>query len=309
MLDLRSAEAVIDAFARGAAATRSCALRRGCVEVVDRAHPCRRLIATGDLHDNPVSFARLIELAGLERDEPTAHLTLHELIHPDTLMNGMDLSYRVFAKVAALKARHPEHVHVLLANHELAQIVGAGIIKDGVNVVKAFNAGVEFVFGDEAPAVLAAMNEFIFALPLAVRFVGCGGTADVDANGVRVDDRQDLLCMHSLPGPELLDRFDPSVLERELTDDDRVPRRGSAHIAVWGRGQTAELIEHLGIAWRVGTFILGHEKAEMGFFRLSPEAVVLNSDHLRGVFAEINLQSRTSAGDVVANCRPLTTEM
>jgi len=312
-LNVRDPESVIEAFIAGARANRQNALRRGSIEVVPRHHACRRLIATGDLHDNPMSFARLLELAGLDdaSDEPSlrdpaasntieagAHLTLHELIHPDQLVNDMDLSYRVLARCADLKSRFPERVHVLLANHELAQIVGAGIIKDGVNVVKAFNRGVEYAFPDDAPRVQDAIGEFIRTLPLAVRFVGAGSALEDGSPG-------DLLCAHSLPGPDLWDRFDPAVLERELGADDFVPRRGSAHIQVWGRDQTPELVDSLSKRWGVGTFILGHEKAPLGCLLVSPRAVVLNSDHDRAVYADLDLRAAWSAGDVASACRAL----
>ncbi len=305
-LNVRDAESVINAFIAGAKANRENPLRRGSIEVVPRDHACRRLIATGDLHDNPLSFARLLELAGLDdaastetpSANPPAHLTLHELIHPDQLVNDLDLSYRVLARCADLKSRFPERVHVLLANHELAQIVGAGIIKDGVNVVKAFNRGVEYVFPDDAPAIQHALNDFIRSLPLAVRFIGAGSP---NADGTP----SDLLCAHSLPGPDLWDRFDPTVLERELQDDDLAPRRGSAHIMVWGRNQTPELIESLSQRWGIGTFILGHEKAPEGHLAVSPRAVVLNSDHEHAAFAPIDLCIGWSALAVANACQPL----
>lgn len=303
-LDLRNPDAVIDTLLAGERANLSSASRRGCCEVVSTDDPCRRLIATGDLHDNPISFQRLLEAAGMSGDAsdpaaatPSAHLTLHELIHPDTLTNGLDISYRVLTKVAALKARFPAHVHTLLANHELAQIVGAGIIKDGLNVVKAFNAGVEFVFGDEAPRVNDALVAFIRSMPLGLRCVGAG------------PDGTDLLCAHSLPGPDLISRFDPAVLDRELADTDLEPRRGSAHIMVWGRGHTPELVNPLATAWNVGTFILGHEKAESGHLLVTDKAIVLNSDHARGVYATIDLNTPTTAAGVGALCRSISTDM
>ncbi len=303
-LNLRDPESVISALLAGARANRENALRRGSIEVVPAEHACRRLIATGDLHDNPISFARLMELAGLSDDNALddahgAHLTLHELIHPDQLFNEMDLSYRVLARCADIKARFPQRVHVLLANHELAQIVGAGIVKDGVNVVKAFNRGVEHAFPDDAPAVQDAIGEFIRSLPLAVRFVGAGDAKAGDGGPT------DLLCAHSLPGPDLWDRFDPSVLERELTDDDLTPRRGSAHIMVWGRGQNSELIDSLATRWNVGTFILGHEKAPDGQLLVGQRAIVLNSDHEHAAYAPLDLRTQWSATAVAGVCRPL----
>ncbi|HRQ72219.1 MAG TPA: hypothetical protein PLU35_04235, partial [Phycisphaerales bacterium] len=92
--------------------------------------------------------------------EPGPHLTLHEVIHADRLVNGLDFSYRALARVAQLKVEFPERVHALLANHELSQIIGAGIVKDGVRCVDAFNDGLGYVFGGEWERVAGAVERF-----------------------------------------------------------------------------------------------------------------------------------------------------
>src|SRR5437762_8269330 len=169
-MNLQDPAVVRQVLAAGAGANREAACRQGSI---DGIRPPGTLIATGDLHDNPLHFARLVRAAGMDcgSDEVTkgrsdevgeevartsgsahsvspslglsvstpSHLVLHELIHSDRLINGMDFSYRALARAAALKAEFPERVHVLLANHELAQIMGAGIVKDGVKVVEAFD--------------------------------------------------------------------------------------------------------------------------------------------------------------------------
>ncbi len=277
-LSLRDPEVVIAMLHAGAAANRGAACRRGSIDVV-RAAPGERLIATGDLHDNALHLGRLVRAAALEdasEGSPRAHVTLHEVIHgSDGLVNEMDFSYRALVRVAALKARHPEYVHTLLANHELSQIVGAGVMKDGVNFVRAFNEAIDETFGERAAEVRDAVGGFIRSMPLALRFETPGGA---------------LLCSHSLPGPELMDRFDPSVLERDLTDDDYTPRWGSAHILVWGRDQSPELLSSLAARWGVSMFILGHEKADDGVLELAPNALVLNSDHARGVYLALEAE-------------------
>lgn len=285
-LDLQNAEAVRDALMAGAEANRAARCRRGSIDVVEAPG---RLIATGDLHDNPVHFARLVHAAGLgaapgvageegvaESPEP-AHLTLHEIIHSDRLMNGMDFSYRALTRVAALKALHPEHVHTLLANHELAQVVGAGIVKHGVRVVEAFNDAVEWTFGDDAPMVTSAVNEFVRSMPIALRCVCPSG---------------DILCAHSVPSAAMMGRFDSTILSRDLTEDDFAPRVGSAHLMVWGRGYDAELLEDLTERWGINLFILGHEHAAMGYALVEPNALVLNSDHENGVYLPVDLSRK-----------------
>lgn len=288
-VDLRSADAVVAALQAGTRANRSAPCRRGSIDVVEGAEAPPRLIATGDLHDNPVHLARAVELAGMAdpAGAPGAHLTLHEVIHSDRLVNGVDLSYAALVRVALVKAAFPAHCHTLLANHELAQIVGAGIIKDGANVCALFNEGVEWVFGGDAPRVQAAVGEFIRSMPLALRIVHGPGAPDT-------------LCAHSLPDPTLMDRFDPSVLERDLEESDYAPRRGSAHLLVWGRSQRPEQLEFLSRRWNVGLFLLGHEKAERGVMLVPPNAVVINSDHADGKYIPLPLDRPTSADLAVA---------
>lgn len=275
-LNLQEPDSVCDLLRAGADANYAARTRHGSIDLI---HSPGRLIATGDLHDNPLNLVRLVSLANLDRAEdpngPT-HLVLHEVIHSDRLVNGMDFSYRALARVAALKAAFPERVHTLLANHELSQLVGAGIVKDGIRVVQVFNEAVDYVFKDEAPRVHNAIRAFIRSLPLALRCV-C--------------PRGDILVAHSLPPPAIMQRFDPSVLTRDLTDDDYEPRRGSAHIMVWGRGYDAELLEDLVERWGVYLFILGHEKVDEGARFVPPNAVVLNSDTERGVYLPIDLSN------------------
>lgn len=294
-LDLADADAVIDALERGALANRTAPCRHGSI---DRVEAPGRLIATGDIHDNPVNFATVVGAAGLDGDptdpagnqDAPAHLTLHEIIHPPTLVGGMDFSYRGLTRVAALKARYPAFVHTLLANHELAQVVGSGIVKNGVRVVDAFNAGVEYVFGDDADAVNEAISRFVFSMPLALRCVCPQG---------------DILCAHSLPAAANMARFDPTVLMRDLTEEDYRPRVGSAYFMVWGRGYDAELLEDLTERWGVNLFILGHEHAENGYALIEPNAVVLNTDHERGVYLPINLSDKPRLHDCPALVTPI----
>jgi hypothetical protein len=293
-LNTTDADQVEAALLAGARACRSASCRRGSIDLIEAPG---RLIATGDLHDNPVHLQKLLHAAGLtERAGPTpggaAHLTLQEIIHGDRLVNGMDLSFRVLARVAHLKALHPEHVHVLLGNHELAQMLKSGIVKDGIKSVEAFDAGVEYVFGSECERIESAIRRFVRAMPLALR---------------AHTPRGDLLCAHSLPPAASMGRFDTTILQRDLTDDDYVPRQGSAHLMVWGRGYDAEGLEDLVERWGVYLFILGHEKAPEGSRFVPPNAVILNSDHDRGVCLPIDLSDPPQPHEALRGVVPLMT--
>jgi hypothetical protein len=284
-IDTRDPDEAVRLLEEASEANLGAACRAGSI---DRITGPGRLIATGDLHDNPLHFARVVRAADLEGgDAGSRHVTLHEVIHSDRLIGGVDFSHRALLRVAALKRLHPEGVHTLLANHELSQIVGAGITKDGISTRRAFNEGIEQTYAGEAGRIEAAVERFIRSMPLALRVEAKGAT---------------LLCAHSLPGPDLLERFDPGVLERDLEDADYTPRRGSAHIMVWGRGHTPSLLTGLSERWGVDLFILGHEKAEEGALEVPPNALVLNSDHERGRCASIDLSAPPRTLDAARAC-------
>lgn len=307
-VNLRDASGVIDTLHAGADACTRAACRRGSIELVhvrpeDRSTPAATLFATGDLHDNPLHMARLLHAAGVDAawsarqtgdaGAQPAHLTLHELIHGDRLTNGLDYSYRVLVRAALLKATFPERVHVLLANHELAQLTGAHVAKDGIRYNEAFDEAIDVTFGPRADDVRAAVHDFLRALPLAVRF---------RVHGL---DR-DLFCAHSLPSPAHLSAFDFGVFDRPLNDADRAPRSGAAHQMTWGRGHSSADI--LTAAERLGVrlFILGHEKAESGWHALSPQALILNSDHEKGVYLKVDLCEPALADELAWRCTRLS---
>ncbi|MFK7885061.1 MAG: metallophosphoesterase [Phycisphaerales bacterium] len=269
-----TALAAAEILRAGADANLSASCRIGSIDLI-RAPG--RLIATGDVHDNPVSLSRLIAEAGLDQDSPNdpSHLVLHELIHSPTLSpDGLDWSHRALIRVAQLKAAHPEHVHVLLANHELAQATGSDIRKNGVRLVEAFDRGLKKAFGRQTEKVRDAIRAFVRSMPIALRCQCPSG---------------DVLCAHSLPGPGMMGRFDPSILSRPMRPSDYDFGGGSAYAMVWGRGYDHEQLEDLTERWGVNLFILGHEHAPNGYALIEPNAIVLNSDHDRGVFLPVDL--------------------
>ncbi len=279
---LQNAAAVIDLFDRAAAVNLQGPLRQGAT--IHLRAP-GRLVMTGDLHDNGLNFQRLCKFAALDRSS-TNHLVLHEIVHGRNLVNGRDMSVRMLARVAALKLAYPQQVHVLQANHDLAQVRGEEILKAGHSVIEAFNDGLGFLYGDDWERVAAAISRFVLSYPLAVR---C-------PNGI--------LCSHSLPSPGRMDAFDPTVLQRVPTDAD-LASGGSAHLMIWGRRQTAEQTAALAATWGVDLFVTGHQPAEMGHEVVEPRLLILASDHEHGVALPIDLQRRYTLVDLVDAIHPL----
>ncbi len=281
-LDFQDPAVVIDLFERAAAANRKSRRRKGALVSLPKRG---RVLITGDLHDNGLNFQRIIKLAQLDRSKDR-HVILHEVVHGRTRISGRDFSIRLLARVAALKLQYPTQVHLLQSNHELAQYWGDNISKGGINSVECFNEGVEFLYGDDAPAVLTAMNTFIRSYPVAIR---C-------ANGVFIS--------HSLPGIRQLDTFDPSVIDREPTDED-MRRGGSVYSMVWGRNHPEDVAEELGEEWDVRVFVMGHQPADMGFERQAESMLILASDHEHGMALPMRLNKTYTRDELVGELVPL----
>jgi hypothetical protein len=266
-VDARDASAVSEVLLAAAECMRSADGRRGATQWI----PSRgTLLATGDLHDNLAHLQAVLELARLDAS-PDHHVILHELIHGESLTGGMDTSYRMLVRVAELVLAYPSQVHPLLANHELAQACKLRISKGSGEQVQLFLDGLDWVFGDEAQQVSDAVDHFIRAMPVAVR------------------TESGLFCAHSTPAPFEVEAFDVGALERGLDPDRYADHDGLAWQFTWGRGQTPESSRR--VAERLGArlMVCGHAYVEQGAEAVSPELLLLNSDHARGVAVEIPL--------------------
>lgn len=246
-----------------------------------------RLVMTGDLHDHDDNLRRILRLADLEAG-PHHHVVLHEVIHASDrpAVATADFSIQMLLRVAELKLRYPSQVHVLLSNHELAQVRDEAILKGGASVVAAFNEGIDGLFEDGADAVREALRRYVYALPLAVRLP------------------YGILCTHSLPSPRRLEAFDPGVLDRAPTEQD-LAKDGSAYDLVWGRRHTQAVADELGMAWDVDLFVMGHQPAEMGHLIEGDTMIVLASDHNHGVALPIDLARPYRLFDLVQQIKPL----
>lgn len=278
-ISMQDAEGVVALLDAAAAAMLADPRRRGASVHLPREG---RLLLTGDLHDNPVHLRIVRQLARLDRS-PANHLVLHELIHGDRLVNGVDLSYRMLCRAAQLLLAHPGQVHVVLANHELAQAFRQPVSKGAGDNNELFDGGLDWAFGDDAALVEEAVGRFVRAMPLAVR---CG-------NG--------LMLSHSLPSTYELEGFDRGILDRPLEADDYAHATGSAWRMVWGRGWTRELLADLGSAWGVRTFVLGHAFVEHGAEAPFPNLLLLNTDHERARVVAVDLADDAPAADTMVS--------
>ncbi|HEY7115649.1 MAG TPA: metallophosphoesterase, partial [Tepidisphaeraceae bacterium] len=226
---------------------------------------------TGDLHDHRRNFEKLVRAANLE-ENPQRHLVLHELIHGDHYdAAGAEESWITLYRAAELKCDFPEQVHFMLANHDLAQIHGKGIMKAGLSVCEAFTKGVKKAFEGQHNVVTVAISEFLLSLPLAIRA----------PNGI--------FCCHSLPTDDQIDEFDFSIFDRPLAGPDYAQRTGPVYQLIWGRNMSPATVDKFAEKVRTNLILTGHQPQESGYAVNGDKQLILASDHNQGVFLPIDL--------------------
>ncbi len=245
-----------------------------------------RLLITGDLHDHLDNWHRILHLASLEGN-PGNHVLLQELIHGDRLVNGLDFSWRMLVRVAEVVLAYPGQVHVILGNHELAQLTRRPVSKGAGNSVALFEDAIAWTFNDKADEVTSSIDAFLASLPLCVR----------TSNG--------LLCTHSLPDTSRMGQFDRCILDRRIESTDYEGMEGSAWMLTWGRNHEDDQLEELAELWNVSTFCIGHQFVPEGISQLGHRLVALNSDHARGVAVPWDLGRTPSPQSLLESAIPL----
>jgi hypothetical protein len=277
----RYVENIIAMLARAADANRQTPGRQGNVVVIgpDLAD---EVMITGDLHGHRRNFNLIRRTAALDK-HPRRHLILQEICHggPQYPQNGGCMSHTLVEDVARLKADHPQRVHVILGNHELAELTDYPIQKSRQMLNVMFQMGLECMYGDAADRVRAALLFFLRTCPLAIRL----------PHGVFVS--------HSIP--EFVDtrEFDAGIFQRELEQAELL-ERDSVFRLVWGRdyrSQNAQAFANL-----VGAQLLinGHEPCPEGFIVPNPNQIILDCCGERACYLVLPTDRELSQAEAVA---------
>jgi hypothetical protein len=217
------------------------------------------VLVVGDLHGNVPAFRRVLDIAALGKN-PRRHLVLQELVHgkryyPD---DGGDRSHQLVDLAAALKCQYPSRVHVLLGNHELSEITGRAIGKDGQALNAIFRQGITTAYGAHADAVYATYQTLFAALPLAVR----------TPNRV-------FLC-HTIPDATYLDSIDMEVFKLDDWPPEQMKRGGTVYAVTWGRDTSTETVDRFAAMVDADWFITGHQPCDNGFRQANHRQVIID---------------------------------
>jgi hypothetical protein len=230
--------------------------RAGSVVSLDDAE---EVMVVGDLHGNLPAFKWVLGEAGLDR-HPGRHLVLQELVHEinKNQEDRPDLSHRLVDLVSALKCQYPDRVHLILGNHELSELTGRIIGKDGLALNVRYREGVKLSYGDACDEIYQAYLALFSALPLAVR----------TPNRV-------FLC-HTIPDSRYLDGFDVAVLAADEWPEESKKRGGAVYAITWGRDTAPETIDRFAEMVDADLFVTGHQPCESGFRQANHRQLIVD---------------------------------
>jgi len=236
--------------------TRSTPGRVGKVITLDHAGD---LMVVGDLHGNLPAFRQALGVAALDR-HPKRHLVLQELVHEINKDDDErpDRSHRLVDLVSALKCEYPDRVHLILGNHELSELTGRSIGKNGQDLNDRFRHGLELNYGSSAQSIFQAYVRFFAALPLAVR----------TPNRVFV--------CHTLPDAITLDQLDLALLQADQWPKESMQRGGTIYALTWGRDTTAETADRFAAMVDADLFITGHQPCDEGFRQANHRQIIID---------------------------------
>ena len=217
------------------------------------------VMVMGDLHGNISAFKQLLSLAALDR-HPRRHLVLQELIHGSLTYPGDkgDRSHQLLDVFTALKCQYPDRVHHILGNHELSELTGRSIGKDGEGLNAKFRRGVETAYGSSAGDIHESYKTLFASLPLAIK----------TANRVYV--------CHTLPDASDVDTLDLELLKADSWPAEAMKRRGTIYALTWGRDTTPETADRFATMVDADFFVTGHQPCDEGFRRANHRQIIVD---------------------------------
>jgi len=249
-------EKLLSLVQRATGLFRSTPGRRGGVIALETAE---EVMVVGDLHGNTLAFRSVLEIAALAQN-PGRHLVLQELVHGRWFYpnEGGDKSHQLVDLVSALKCQFPERVHLILGNHELAELTGRIIGKNGQTLNDQFRKGITTAYTTRSDAIYDAYRALFAALPLAVR----------TPNRV-------FLC-HTIPDPGDLDTLDLDLLAADSWPTEAMKRGGTIYALTWGRNTEPETIDRFAAMVDADWFITGHQPCDEGFRQANHRQIIID---------------------------------
>ncbi|HEX3451023.1 MAG TPA: metallophosphoesterase [Isosphaeraceae bacterium] len=250
---------VLTTVRRASELTRTTPGRSGGIVALETA---AEVMVVGDLHGNIAAFKKVLAIAALERN-PGRHLILQELIHGPLMYpdDKGDRSHQLLDVFTALKCQYPERAHLILGNHELSELTGRSIGKDGEGLNAKFRRGVETAYGESAGEILESYKTLFASLPLAVR------------------TRNRVYVCHTIPDESDLGNLDLELLKADVWPEDAMKRRGTIYALTWGRDTAPETADRFSAMVDADLFVTGHQPCDQGFRQANHRQIIIDGTH------------------------------
>ena len=244
------------------------------------------LIITGDLHGHRRNFERIVAFADLPK-HPDRHILFQEIIHggPEDPQGGC-LSYKLLFDIIQYKLDFPEHVHIIMGNHDTAFINNSDVMKDGREMNRAMISAMQREFAHTSEQIILTTRQLLFSQPLALK----------------TENR--IWASHSLPAEHYIDKFEPQIFDRPLKVNDTV-KPGSAYLLTWGRHHSQELLNKMAKLFDIDIFVLGHQPQEEGWMQAGENLLIIASEHNHGCLLPIDLTKPCTVAMLIKSIVPL----
>ena len=241
------------------------------------------VLVMGDLHGNISAFKQVLAIAALDRHHGR-HLVLQELIHGSLTYAGDngDRSHQLLDVFTALKCQYPDRVHHILGNHELSELTGRSIGKDGEGLNAKFRRGVETAYGSSAGDIHESYKALFASLPLAIK----------TANRVYV--------CHTLPDASDVDTLDLELLKADSWPAEAMKRRGTIYALTWGRDTTPETADRFATMVDADFFVTGHQPCDEGFRQASHRQIIVDGTNPYPCYCLFHADQPVSIDSLVA---------
>jgi hypothetical protein len=279
-------ENIIAMFAQATEANLHTPGRQGNIIVLTK-ELADEVMVTGDLHGHRRNFNLIKKIAALD-EHPRRHLVLQELCHggPTYQQNSGCMSHTLLEDAAILKTKYPRQVHVILSNHELAELTDYPIQKNKQLLNLLFRMGLQQMYGSATEKIRAAYLPFIQSCPLAIRL----------PHGEFIS--------HSIPENCDAQTFDAGIFSRELNYSEFFENTGVFQL-VWGRDFRRENARAFAELVGARVLINGHEPCLEGFFAPNDMQIILDSCSGKGGYVILPTDRELNHAEILKSVQKL----
>ena len=195
-----------------------------------------------------------------------------------------DRSYQLLEEAAIFKTVYPSQVHILLGNHDIAELFALDIMKKGRSVLRAFDTALEEAYQFNKDVIRKAYAQFYRSLPWAA----------TTPTG--------LFICHSVPDGKYGEVFSRQLFTQTGPDAD-LGKGSPAFRLTWGRDISRAAAA--AFAQRVGAdlIITGHHPCRQGHSEPNPHHIILDSKDAYGACVVLPLDRKLTQQEIVSRIR------